>query len=660
MPSRTGRKTLRQGLDDEILQVVRKYQDGRPESDITRIPSEQAIYVFIQRSNSTLKRKPKQILEASIERVLDVLREDLSDSDPGDIEIDFQEPKESKPDRGNFMNKALRASMAPSPTPASEKQKDGPRQPNGEPARKKRRPNKEEIESAPPSQFRLADVGGVGEVIQQLEKHLVLPLLRPEKYITRKIAIPRGILLHGPPGCGKTLISRAFAAELGVPFIEILGPSVVSGMSGESEQKIRERFDEAKKLAPCLLFIDEIDAIAPKRDSAGSGMEKRIVTQLLISMDGLAVEENDGKPVIVLAATNRPDSLDPALRRGGRFDAEINLGVPNEPMRKQILKAQTRQTPLGDDVDFDKLAKMTSGFVGADLRSLVGKAGEWSMERYSEALKREALEMDISMDIDSQDPPETPSEDRDIRSCQLLIKRAKNKTLPDPLGFEDDTITMEAFLAVLPTITPSSKREGFATIPDTTWKDIGALKDVRSALEMAIVKPIQEPERFTRLGLTSPAGVLLWGPPGCGKTLLAKAVARESKANFISVKGPELLNKVTSFHLNFPPRSNNNIVSRRVRTRNSPSFHPRSVVCSVHSVCGRDRCYHPEARRFLTRGIRPSGDNLPHRARRPFGQEWHLYNRSDKPTRSDRPSHAPTRPPRKAPLCQPTWTRGKS
>lgn len=304
-------------------------------------------------------------------------------------------------------------------------------------------------------------------------------------------------------------------------------------MSGESEKALREHFDEAKKMAPCLVFIDEIDAITPKRESAQREMEKRIVAQLLTCMDDLALEKTDGKPVIVLAATNRPDSLDPALRRGGRFDKEINLSVPSEPVREQILRALTRKMRLADDLDFKTLAKRTPGFVGADLNDLVSTAGSAAIKRYLEILRSNTGE---EMEIEENDD-QSPK----VRELRRLIKHAKET----PIGDETQTILVSNadFFAALPKIQPSSKREGFATIPDTTWADIGALGGVRDELATAIVEPIKNPEIYAQVGITAPTGVLLWGPPGCGKTLLAKAVANESRANFISVKGPELLNK---------------------------------------------------------------------------------------------------------------------
>jgi len=342
-------------------------------------------------------------LEDSIERVLEVWKEDAESQDEvGSIEGDF-DGIEIPDTSANGMNKSIvgmwgNKSMWKNgmQTPSNE-EREAPlaasisrkRQGDGQPPTKKRKAAPP-IDRTPPTHVSLADLGGVDSVIQQLEDLVVLPLLQPGIYSKSKIQPTRGILLHGPPGCGKTMIANAFAAELGVPFIALSAPSIVSGMSGESEKALRDHFEEAKKVAPCLIFIDEIDAITPKRESASREMEKRIVAQLLTCMDDLSLEKTGGKSVIVIAATNRPDSIDPALRRGGRFDKEINLGVPSETVREQILKALTREMLLSGTSDFHQLAKLTPGFVGADLSDLVSTAGSAAIKRFLDTLKSEA------------------------------------------------------------------------------------------------------------------------------------------------------------------------------------------------------------------------------------------------------------------------------
>ena len=522
---------LQSALDNEIHIAVQRFLENGVSPDVT------SLYNAIQKSNSSLKRKPKKLLQGSIQRVLEFMGvgDDSDDSGAG-----IEKAQSKAAPEANLMNRSLRANLTPAPQSApmnlAETTEDGPikrRMQNGEPVLKKQKANRSSVDS--PQELSLEDIGGMEDVILRLRELLVCPLLAPEEFEHMHVKVPNGILLHGPPGCGKTMLSRACAARMGIPFVEILGPSIVSGMSGESEKAIREKFDEAKKNAPCLVFMDEIDAIAPKRETSQSQMDKRIVAQLLVCMDEL--ERDTSKPVIVLATTNRPDSIDPALRRGGRFDTEINIGVPDEEVRQLILEAQTRKSPLAKDVDFRQLAKMTAGFVGADLHDLVSKAGSWQLSRYFNACEAQMEDVRESMNIDSVE------QNRAAASYSRLVARLGRQDLERPAGFEDRSISMEAFLAVLPSITPSSKREGFATVPTVSWDDIGALQKVREELQIAIVEPIKQPEKYTAMGIDAPTGVLLWGPPGCGKTLLAKAVAAESKANFISVKGPELLNK---------------------------------------------------------------------------------------------------------------------
>jgi ribosome biogenesis ATPase len=531
------------------------------------------------------------LLEDSIDRVLLVIKEEQDDSEAS-LDGDFDGIADAAPvlKEHNVMNRSItklwaqpKASLTPNTqsdalttgqtTPSTPTQgMDGDattpgkadRHTNGEPHKKRRKAEREpkkEVDRTPPADISLANLGGVDAVIEELNELVAMPMLYPETYLRTGIQPPRGVLLHGPPGCGKTMIANAFASEIGVSFIPISAPSLVAGMSGESEKKIREIFDEAKKMAPCLVFIDEIDVIMGKRESAQREMEKRIVAQMLTCMDDMALEKTDGKPVIIIAATNRPDSIDPALRRAGRFNKEINLGVPNEASREKILRALTQKLMLPDEFDFLKLAKMTPGFVGADLNDVVSVAGTEAMKRMMTALKQRVVDTPLTpptasstdvMEIDSiltaaSSAITTTSTDLTAHptplSAPLLLLRSLVKHAGETPPDGDFSITYSDFLAAIPKVQPSARREGFATIPDTTWAHIGALHTVREQLTMAIIEPIRRPAAFARVGITAPTGVLLWGPPGCGKTLLAKAVANESKANFISIKGPELLNK---------------------------------------------------------------------------------------------------------------------
>ncbi|KAJ7086017.1 P-loop containing nucleoside triphosphate hydrolase protein [Mycena belliarum] len=418
---------------------------------------------------------------------------------------------------------------------------------------------------APPT-ARLADLGGIEGCIEKVLELVAMPLCHPEIYLHTGVQPPRGVLLHGPPGSGKTLLANAIAGELGVPFISISAPSIVSGMSGESEKTLRDTFEEAKRVAPCLLFIDEIDAITPKRESAQREMERRIVAQFLTCMDEMSWDKTDNKPVIVMGATNRPDSLDAALRRAGRFDHEISMGVPDEAARAKILQVLSAKLRLDGDFDFTALAKATPGYVGADLAALTGAAGIIAVKRIFKQLsdgtfvlpsapeeQQEGQAQDVLM-VDQLASLPSPSANVPAPAFSFPFPIAPTagsiahflNAHPAPLTPEQLApllITPTDFLLALKQVQPSSQREGFATVPDVTWADIGALHGTRDALQMAIVLPLRRPLLFRSVGIAAPCGVLLWGPPGCGKTLLAKAVANESQANFISVKGPELLNK---------------------------------------------------------------------------------------------------------------------
>ncbi|XP_016842214.1 nuclear valosin-containing protein-like isoform X3 [Nasonia vitripennis] len=536
---------------------------------------------------------------------------------------------------------------------------------------------------------KFSDVGGNTKVLETVA-NLLVHMKHPEVYTKLGISPPRGFLLHGPPGCGKTLLAHAIAGELQMPLLKVAAPELVAGVSGESEQRIRELFDQAIAIAPCILFLDEIDAVAPHRANAQREMERRIVAQLLSCLDELGSKTN-GNKVLVLGATNRPDSLDPALRRAGRFDREVSLGIPDKDARTAILKVHTANVTLSNEVSLENIASLTPGFVGADLVALIREAAMAAVNRTFDDLKKSAAvkvnpvepspnEVSVAeIEIEEEKPvltevpqepkvpevadviveEETPSntdtatEAKSVNQTEDILEEqsksiteeveTQEKTEEKPESSEPENVpdrppvpptpaptapiegpqpepaastppditdvpissasnlpctvsTTEAvpvstevktedepemnmqiveepgkklmdilswlhneppltteqlallcveeqdFDVALKSVQPSAKREGFATVPDVTWDDIGSLQDIRQELQMTILAPIRHSEQFASLGLTTPTGVLLCGPPGCGKTLLAKAIANEAGINFISVKGPELLN----------------------------------------------------------------------------------------------------------------------
>ena len=346
------------------------------------------------------------------------------------------------------------------------------------------------------------DIGDLEEAIQKIREMVELPLRHPELFQRLGIEPPKGVLLYGPPGCGKTLLARAVSNESDAAFFAINGPEIMSKYYGESEARLREIFEKAEKNAPAIIFIDELDAIAPKREEVTGEVERRVVAQLLALMDGL---KGRGQ-VIVIGATNRINAIDPALRRPGRFDREVEIGVPDRQGRLEILQIHTRGMPLADDVDLEKLADITHGYTGADLAALCREAA-------MKALRRYLPEIDLEQE----------------RIPVEVLKKME--------------VRMQDFMNAYKEITPTAIREVFIEIPRVRWSDIGGLEEVKQELREAVEWPLKYPDRFKKLGITPPKGVLLYGPPGCGKTLLAKAVATESEANFIAVRGPELMSK---------------------------------------------------------------------------------------------------------------------
>ncbi len=345
------------------------------------------------------------------------------------------------------------------------------------------------------------DVGGLENELQRVREMIELPLKHPELFERLGIDPPKGVLLYGPPGTGKTLIAKAVANEAGASFYSIQGPEIMSKYYGQSEEKLREKFEEAEKSGPSIIFIDELDSIAPKREEVQGEVERRVVAQLLTLMDGLSKRGH----VIVIGATNREDAIDPALRRPGRFDREIEIGVPTRDGRKEIMLIHTRRMPLEDGFDLEKFIDLTYGFVGADLAALAREAAMKTLVRYIPEI-----------DLDKPIPAD-------------ILEKMK--------------VSENDFHNALKEVEPSAMREVQVEIPNVAWKDVGGLEQIKRELWEAIELPLKSPDSLKRLGVSPPRGILLYGPPGTGKTLIAKAIANESKANFIAVKGPEVMSK---------------------------------------------------------------------------------------------------------------------
>lgn len=346
------------------------------------------------------------------------------------------------------------------------------------------------------------DIGGLGDQLQKVREMIELPLKHPILFRRLGIDPPRGVLLHGPPGTGKTLIAKAVASETNAHFTSINGPEIISKYYGESEKQLREIFEDAASNAPAIIFIDELDSIAPKREDVSGEVERRVVAQLLTLLDGMQGRDN----VVVIGATNRQDAIDPALRRPGRFDREIEIGVPDKNGRAEIIEIHTRGMPISDDFDVDWLLDNTHGFVGADISALV-------RESAMKALRRYLPEIDLD---EEQIPPE------------VLEKMA---------------VIMADFRMAIKEVEPSALREIYLEVPEVSWDEVGGLQDIKDRLKESIEWPLTKPELFDHFGINPPRGIVLFGAPGTGKTLLAKAIANEAKANFITIKGPELISK---------------------------------------------------------------------------------------------------------------------
>ncbi|EJT71929.1 hypothetical protein GGTG_11182 [Gaeumannomyces tritici R3-111a-1] len=586
MLARQRTTNLRNGLDRDVYQIVRKLED-QGESKRRRL-TVVTVYESIKASNSSLARQKRRPLEDAIDRVLLYRQEEVKADEAGEDSEEALERETAattaackaarRSERDAFLlNKQItkhwdfsgaaatpsaasavsspgkpiaRADSAANPVSGGEGPErmdvDEPieRQPNGEPRPKRKRKTRHASSTRGSAAadlpaleanagLKLDDMGGIDHILDAFQDQLLLPLRQGLLYADVGFTPKGGILLHGPSGTGKTSLVHALADELQVAFIPVAATSLVSGISGESERNIRDFFDEAVRLAPALLFLDDIDVVAGKMDGAQKAMEVRMSSEVSQGLDKIARCTGGGRYVVVMAASNRPDSIEPTVRR--RFQ-EMEMSMPDERARESILRAMTRGISVAGDVDYAALARLTPGYVGADLAKAVEIA-------VTEAVKsRFRIKLDRTAAEAGRAGPMTPRESWKAAPGQGADAQAR--ATGD--GSDSDARTWVTFYNLkraVAKVQPAAKREGFSTVPNTTWAEVGALQAVRRKLEFAIVRPIEQPERFAALGMKPAAGILLWGPPGCGKTLVAKAVANASKANFISIKGPELLNK---------------------------------------------------------------------------------------------------------------------
>ena len=463
--------------------LVSRISDLLTDSSRLDLDDEQDIVDHLQLKFPEYKRKKQAVLKQSVSEALKILDQDSGTDDNQEVKGQTNMNSNVNDSINNMYSQSTQKEK-------TKKRKSRQIEPNID--NLKQQDLKEKYLVTPTTS--MSDLGDMDRVKQQIDK-LVFHMIHGDMYCSIGIDPPKGFLLHGPHGVGKTTVVEAIAKDMNLSLFKVVSPELVTGISGESEDRLRSLFSVAEANSPCILFIDEIDVIAPRRETSSREMEKRIVAQLVACLDSLQTSSH----VMVIGATSRPDSLDPSLRRAGRFDREINLGIPDESGRQSILQVLCRKIKTASDIDFLGLARTTPGFVGADLKSLIREAAVICCERNLE--------------------------------CGVTNPSA-----------ETVCVSMQDFVSALKFVQPSAKREGFATVPDVSWDDIGALQDIRQELELSILAPIKYPADVKSLGLPTSFGLLLCGPPGCGKTLVAKAIANESGLNFISVKGPELLN----------------------------------------------------------------------------------------------------------------------